>query len=256
MKIKQFENKQVRVIWYENKWYFSIVDVVEVLTESTIPKRYWADLKIKLKAEGFEAYENIIQLKLIAEDGKMRETDVADTEQLFRLIQSIPSKKAEPFKMWLAKVGKERIDEASNPELAIDRAFKNYLKKGFSKEWINQRLKTIDIRKELTEEWKRIGIKEASDFAILTNEVTNAWSGLNIKEYKKLKNLKTENLRDNMNNAEIVLNMLAEVATKEISIKENPKKFEESKKIARKGGKITGKAKKELEKEIGKSIIN
>lgn len=214
--IKLFDRKNVRVQWSDEdeKWYFSIVDVIEVLTESSIPKRYWSDLKIKLKEEGFEAYDKIVQLKLNAEDGKMRETDCADTELLLRIIQSIPSKNAEPFKLWLAKVGNERIDETHDPELAIDRAMQTYLRKGYSKEWINQRLKTIEIRKELTDEWERVGIKESSDFAILTNEITNAWSGLSIKDYKKLKNLKKENLRDNMNNVELVLNMLAEVVTK------------------------------------------
>lgn len=255
--IKLFDDKKVRVQWIENeeKWYFSIVDVITVLTESTIPKRYWADLKSKLEEEGFEQYDKIVPLKLIAEDGKLRFTDCADTELLLRLIQSIPSHKAEPFKLWLAKAGNERIDETYDPELAINRAMKTYLQKGYSKEWINQRLKTIEVRKELTDEWNRMGIEKQTDYAILTNEITKAWSGLNVKDYKKLKNLKKENLRDNMNNVELVLNMLAEVATKEISKKENPKYFEESKEIARKGGSVAGNARKDIEKQTGKPVI-
>jgi len=255
--IKLFQDKKVRTTWDENKeeWFFSIVDVVEILTESPNPRRYWSDLKIKLKEEGSELYGNIVQLKLRSSDGKYYETDVANTEQLLRLIQSIPSKKAEPFKLWLAKVGNERINETHDPELAIDRAMETYLRKGYSKEWINQRLKTIEVRKELTDEWERVGIKEKTDFAILTNEITNAWSGLSIQNYKKLKNLKKENLRDNMSNMELVLNMLAEVATKEISKKENPKEFKKSKEIAKNGGKIAGNARKEIEERTGSSVV-
>ena len=255
--IKLFEDKNVRVIWSDEdqKWYFSIVDVIEVLTESSVPRRYWSDLKIRLKEEGFELYEKIVQLKLMSSDGKKYETDCADTELLLRLIQSIPSKNAEPFKIWLAKVGNERIDETHDPELAIDRAMHTFLRKGYSKEWINQRLKTIEVRKELTDEWERVGVKEASDFAILTNEITNAWSGLSVKEYKKLKNLKKENLRDNMNNVELVLNMLAEVVTKEISKKEEPKTFDESKEVAKKGGTVAGNTRKDIEKQTGKPVV-
>jgi len=255
--IRLFQDQKVRVLWDEDKekWYFSIVDVVYVLTDSPNPRRYWSDLKIKLKEEGFELYGKIVQLKLLSSDGKKYETDCADTELLLRLIQSIPSKKAEPFKLWLAKVGNERIDETHDPEIAIDRAMQTYLKKGYSKEWINQRVKTIEIRKELTNEWERAGIQDKSDFAILTNEITNAWSGLSVREYKKLKSLKKENLRDNMNNVELILNMLAEAATKEISKKENPKQFEESKTIARKGGSIAGNARKEIEQQTGESVV-
>ena len=255
--VRLFEDKRIRTYWDEDKgkWYFSIVDVIQVLTESSIPRRYWSDLKIKLKGEGFELYDKIVQLKLVSSDGKGYETDCADTELLLRLIQSIPSKKAEPFKVWLAKVGNERIDETYDPELAFDRAMKTYLQKGYSKEWINQRLKTIEVRKELTDEWKRVGIEKKEDFAILTDEITNAWSGLNVKNHKRLKNLRKENLRDNMSNMELVLNMLAEAATKEISINEDPKEFEENQEIARKGGNIAGNARKDIEKQTGKSVV-
>ncbi len=257
-KIKIFNGKNVRTHWDEEKerWFFSIVDVVEILTESSRPRKYWADLKIKLQDEGSELSGKIGQLKMIAEDGKLRETDVADTEQILRLIQSIPSKKAEPFKLWLAKVGNERIDEMYDPELAIDRAMKNYLKKGYSKEWINQRLKTIEIRKELTDEWERSGVEDELEFAILTDELTKSWSDLSVRDYKKLKNLKKENLRDNMTNLELVLNMLAEVSTKEISKKENPDGFVESLDVARKGGSIAGNARKEIESITGKPVVS
>ncbi len=256
-KIKIFQGRRVRTHWDEEKekWFFSIVDVIEILTESPRPRKYWADLKAKLKDEGSQLSDFIGQLKMIAEDGKLRETDVGDTEQILRLIQSIPSKKAEPFKLWLAKVGSERIDETHNPELAIDRAMKTYLKKGYSKEWINQRLKTIEVRKELTDEWERVGIQEEGEFAILTDEITKAWSDLSIKNYKKLKNLKKENLRDNMTNLELVLNMLAEVTTKEISTKENPVDFPESLDVARKGGGVAGNARKEIETLTGKPVV-
>jgi hypothetical protein len=234
------------------------VDVVAILTDNDFQgaRNYWKVLKFRLTEEGNETVTNCNQLKMLAEDGKMRETDVADTEQILRLIQSIPSKKAEPFKLWLARVGNERIDETHNPELTIDRAMKTYLKKGYSKEWINQRLKTIEIRKELTDEWERVGIDDEKEFAILTDEITKAWSDLSIKEYKQLKNLKKENLRDNMTNLELVLNMLAEVTTKEISKKESPKEFIESVAIARKGGEITGNARMEIERETGESVVN
>jgi len=256
--LKLFENKKVRVQWNkeEEKWYFSIVDVIEILTGSSIPRRYWSDLKIKLKEEGFELYEKIVQLKLMSSDGKKYETDCADTELLLRIIQSIPSHKAEPFKIWLAKVGNDRINETYDPELAFDRAMKTYLKKGYSKEWINQRLKTIEVRKELADEWNRSGIEKESDFAILTNEITKAWSGKTIAEYKQLKNLKKENLRDNMTNLELVLNMLAEATTTELSKKENPKRLGESKKIAIRGGTVAGNTRKDIEKQLGESIIS
>src|SRR3989338_5280125 len=255
--IRLFQDKKVRVLWDDEreKWYLSIIDVVEVLTDSPNPRKYWSVLKTRLKAEGNQLATTCSQLKMQSSDGKYYLTDVGDTEQILRLIQSIPSKKAEPFKLWLAKVGNERIDETHDPELTIDRAMQTYLKKGYTKEWINQRLKTIEIRKELTDEWERVGIKETSEFAILTNEITNAWSGLTVKKYKQLKNLKKENLRDNMSNVELVLNMLAEVATKEISKEENPEQFEESKKVARRGGTIAGNARKEIEQQTGKPVI-
>ena len=221
--IKLFENKKVRVQWDkdEEKWYFSIVDVIAVLTDNDYQtaRKYWNKLAQRLREEGNESVTNCNQLKLIAPDGKMRLTDVGDTEQLLRLIQSIPSKKAEPFKTWLAKVGYQRIEETEDPELAFERAMKTYLQKGYSKEWINQRLKTIDVRKELTDEWNRVGIEKETDFAILTNEITKAWSGKTIAEYKQLKSLRKENLRDNMTNLELVLNMLAEATTTELSKK-------------------------------------
>jgi hypothetical protein len=231
------------------------VDVIEVLTGSSIPRRYWSDLKIKLKEEGFQLYEKIVQLKLLSADGKKYETDCADTELLLRIIQSIPSPKAEPFKVWLAKVGNERINETYDPELAFDRAMKTYLQKGYSKEWINQRLKTIEVRRELTDEWNRSGIEKETDFAILTNEITKAWSGKTVSEYKQLKNLKKENLRDNMTNLELVLNMLAEATTTELSKKESPNEFEESKKIAIRGGTVAGNTRKDIEKQLGESIV-
>lgn len=216
--IKLFEQKQIRSFWKEEdeKWYFSIIDVIEVLTGTDRPRNYWSDLKAKLQKEGSELSEKIGQLKLAAEDGKMRETDVADTEQLFRLIQSIPSPKAEPFKMWLAQVGRERIDEIEDPELGIDRLMETYLRKGYSKEWINQRLKSIEVRKELTDEWENRGVQKGQEFAILTDEITKAWSGYTTKQYKNLKDLKKENLRDHMTNLELVLNMLAEATTTEM----------------------------------------
>ena len=252
-----FNQKEVRRHWDEEKelWYFSIIDIIEILTESNIPKRYWSDLKRRLRNEGSEVYEKIVQLKFIASDGKNYATDCFSTEDLLRTIQSIPSPKAEPFKIWLAKVGYERIEEIENPELAFNRAIQTYYKKGYSKEWINQRLKTIEIRKELTDEWKKGGIKDNLEFSILTNEITKAWSGKTTKEYKKLKGLKLESLRDNMTNLEVVLNMLAEVSTTEISKKKKPKCFEENKKIAKEGGFIAGIARKEIEKKTEKSAL-
>jgi hypothetical protein len=255
--VKLFNDKRIRVEWDSDKekWYFSIVDVIEVLTESANPRRYWSDLKIKLKEDGSELYANIVQLKLLSSDGKRYLTDVADTEQLFRVIQSVPSKKAEPFKLWLAKVGRERIDETEDPELSFDRAMKTYLQKGYSADWINQRLKTIEVRKQLTDEWNRVGIEKQEDFATLTNEITTAWSGKSVKEYKQFKDLKKENLRDNMTNVELVLNMLAEVTTKEISEEEDPITFDESKEIAKEGGETAKVAKDRLEKRLGRKVV-
>jgi hypothetical protein len=256
--IKLFNKTQIRTLWddEQEKWYFSVIDVVQVLTDSNNSRRYWSDLKIKLKQEGSQLYEKIVQLKMIASDGKMRETDVADTEQLLRIIQSIPSPKAEPFKIWLAKVGYERIEETEDPEIAFDRAMETYLKKGYSANWINQRLKSIEVRKELTDEWEKRGNKKGQEYAILTDEITKAWAGLTTKDYKNLKNLKKENLRDHMTNLELVLNMLAETSTTELSKKTKPKSFLESKKVAKKGGTVAGNARKELEKKLGESIIS
>jgi hypothetical protein len=259
--IKIFEEKRIRTAWNETeeKWYFSVVDVVSVLTDQPDYKKarkYWNKLKQRLKEEGNETVTNCHQLKLPAKDGKNRLTDVADTEQLLRIIQSIPSKKAEPFKMWLAQVGRERIDEIADPELSIDRAIELYRKKGYSEKWINQRIKSIEVRKELTDEWNRSGITESADYAILTNEITKAWSGKTVAEYKKHKNLKKENLRDNMTNMELVLNMLAEVTTTEISKSENPQGLEESKKVAKRGGSVAGKARKDIEKQTGRKVVS
>ncbi|NLD47553.1 MAG: Bro-N domain-containing protein [Clostridiaceae bacterium] len=255
--IKLFKDKRVRVVWNEEqeKWYFSIVDVVGVLTESVDVQSYWRKLKERLKREGNETVTNCHGLKMVATDGKMRMTDVADTEQLLRLIQSIPSPKAEPFKIWLAMVGSERIDETADPELAIDRALTTYLKKGYSKEWIDQRLKTIEIRKELTDEWDSRGVKKGLEYAILTDEITKAWASLSTKEYKNLKGLKKENLRDNMTNLELVLNMLAEASTTEISKQKEPVTFEENKTVARQGGQVANAARKQLEDTTGKKVI-
>ena len=257
-KIAIFEGKKIRRLWNdkEEKWYFSVVDVVAVLTGSTIPRRYWSDLKIKLQKEGSEVYEKIVQLKMQAADGKYYQTDAADTEVMLRIIQSIPSPNAEPFKLWLARVGYERLEETADPELAINRALKTYLQKGYSREWINQRLKTIEIRKALTDKWENRGVKEGLEFAILTNEITQAWAGLTTKEYKNLKGLKKENLRDNMTNLELVLNMLAETATTEISQKRQPKNFPENKRVAREGGTVAGNARKEIESKTDKKVIS
>jgi len=257
--IKLFESKKIRVHWdnESEKWYFSVIDIIETLTESNNPRRYWSDLKRKLTKEGFnQLYEIIVQLKLKASDGKKYITDCADTEGLLRIIQSIPSPKAEPFKIWLAKIGYERIEETEDPEKAFDRAMETYLKKGYSKNWINQRLKSIEIRKELTDEWENHGVKKGLEYAILTDEITKAWSGISTKEYKILKDLKKENLRDNMTNLELVLNMLAETSTTELSKKQKPKTFNENRKVAKKGGSVAGKARKDLEKKLGESIIS
>ncbi|MDZ4146722.1 MAG: Bro-N domain-containing protein [Flavobacteriaceae bacterium] len=255
--IKIFEDKKVRTLWdAENeKWYLSIVDVIAVLTDSPNPQVYWRVLKKRLKDEGNETVTNCNALKMPAPDGKMRLTDVADTEQLFRLIQSIPSPKAEPFKQWLAQVAAERLDEMQDPELSIDRALEQYMKLGYSENWINQRLKSIEIRKELTDEWKKRGLKEGVQFATLTDIITKAWSDRTTKEYKILKGLKKENLRDNMTNTELILNMLAEASTKDISAATNPKDFEESKKVAKQGGNVAKVARKELEAKTGKNVV-
>ena len=256
--IKVFEDKTIRTQWNETEedWYFSVVDVIEALTDSVQPRKYWSDLKNKLKDEGSELSEKIGQLKMIAKDGKSRLTDVVNTKDLLRLVQSIPSKKAEPFKMWLAQVGSERLDEIADPQKAIDRAVETYRQKGYPEEWITQRMMTIKMRKELTDEWQNRGITQEKDYAILTNEMTKAWSGMSVQEYKKLKGLKKENLRDNMTNIELVLNMLAEVTTTAISKQENPKTFAENKKIARRGGSVASDAKKRYEEETGKKAIS
>ncbi len=256
--IKLFQDQRVRVHWDndQEKWYFSIIDIVGVLTESERPRKYWSDLKSKLKSEGSEVSEKIGQLKMKSSDGKMRITDVADTEQLLRLIQSIPSPKAEPFKIWLAKVGYERIEETEDPEKAFDRAMETYLKKGYSVNWINQRLKSIEIRKELTDEWNLHEVKKGIEYAILTDEITKAWSGMTTREYKDFKELKKESLRDNMTNLELVFNMLAEASTTEISKEKNPKTLNENKQVARKGGKVANAARKQLEKTTGKKIVS
>ncbi|MDD3331195.1 MAG: Bro-N domain-containing protein [Bacteroidales bacterium] len=255
--IKLFEDKKVRTLWdvEQEKWYFSIVDVIAVLTESPNPQVYWRVLKKRLKDEGNESVTNCNALKMPAHDGKMRFTDVADTEQLFRLIQSIPSPKAEPFKLWLAQVASERLDEMQDPELSIDRSLEQYMKLGYSENWINQRLKSIEIRKELTDEWKKRGLKEGSQFATLTDIITKAWSDRTTKEYKMLKGLKKENLRDNMTNTELILNMLAEASTKDISEVVVPENFEESKKVAEQGGNVAKVARKELEAKTGKKVV-
>jgi hypothetical protein len=253
-----FEEQQLRTVWdsEQEKWYISIVDVIAVLTESRDANAYWRKLKQRLKAEGNETVTNCHSLKMVATDGKMRFTDMADTEQLFRLIQSIPSPKAEPFKLWLAQVAAERLDELQDPELSIDRALEQYLKLGYSEKWINQRLKSIEIRKELTDEWKKRGLKEGLQFATLTDIITKAWSDKTTKEYKVLKGLKKENLRDNMTNTELILSMLAEASTKDISVATNPKDFEESKIVAKQGGNVANVARIELEAKTGKKVVS
>lgn len=254
--IQIFEDKKVRTLWdtEQEKWYFSIVDTIEVLTESPNARKYWSVLKTRLKKEGSQLATNCSQLKMQSADGKFYKTDVADTEQLFRLIQSIPSPKAEPFKLWLAKVAAERLDEMQDPELSIDRALEQYLQLGYSENWINQRLKSIEIRKELTDEWKSRGLKEGMHFATLTDIITKAWADKTTKEYKILKSLKKENLRDNMTNTELILNMLAE-ASKDISQAVNPKTFDDSKKVAKQGGHVAKVALKELEAKTGKKVV-
>ena len=256
--IKLFQDQRVRVHWDndQEKWYFSIIDIIGVLTESKNPRKYWSVLKTRLKKEGSEVATNCSRLKLQASDGKMRLTDVADTERLLRLIQSIPSPKAEPFKIWLAKIGYERIEETEDPEKAFDRAMETYLKKGYSVNWINQRLKSIEVRKELTDEWDTKGVKKGLEYAILTDEITKAWTGMTTRDYKDFKGLKKENLRDNMTNLELVLNILAEASTTEISKEKNPKTFIESKDVAHKGGKVADAARKQLEDTTGKKVIS
>ncbi|NHB67583.1 BRO-N domain-containing protein [Perlabentimonas gracilis] len=255
--IKLFNDKQIRTIWddEQEKWYFSIVDVVGILTESPNPRKYWSVLKSRLKKEGSQLTTNCSQLKMLSSDGKYYKTDVADTEQLFRLIQSIPSPKAEPFKLWLAKVGRERIDEIEDPEIGIDRLMETYLRKRYSTSWINQRLKSIEVRKELTDEWDKRGVTKGQEYAILTDDITKAWSGLTTKEYKNFKQLKRENLRDHMTNLELVLNMLAEATTTEISKEKKPRNFKENQKIAKQGGTIAGNTRKEIEEKTGKKVV-
>lgn len=255
--IKLFEGNQIRSVWDNEKeeWYFSIVDIVGVLTESENPRKYWSVLKTRLKKEGNELATICSQLKMKASDGKMRNTDVADMQGIFRIIQSVPSPKAEPFKMWLAEVGKERIDEIIDPELTIDRALETYLKKGYTREWINQRLQAIQVRKELTDTWQDHGVKEGREYAILTNEITKAWSGMTTRQYKDYKGLKKQNLRDNMTTLELVLNMLAEATTTELTNTTNPQGLEENRQVAIEGGSIAGDARKSIEAKTGQPVI-
>lgn len=257
-RMQLFEDQPIRTAWdtQREEWYFSVVDVVGVLTQSKEPRRYWSDLKRKMKAEGADQlYENIVQLKLLSSDGKRYKTDVATTEQLLRIIQSIPSPKAEPLKLWLAQVGRERIDETLDPELIAERLVATYERRGYTREWINQRLMAISARKELTDEWKDRGVSAHSEYAILTDEITRAWSGMSTRQYKDLKGLKKESLRDNMSTSELVLNMLAEVSAKEISQTEHPEGFEENREVARAGGEIAGDARKAIEKRTGRPVI-
>ena len=258
-KIQLFEDKRIRTAWDEEKeeWYFSIVDVCEVLSGTDNPRRYWSDLKRKLKSEGaVELYEKIVQLKMTASDGKKRLTDVADTEQLLRIIQSIPSPKAEPFKLWLAQVGRERIEETIDPELTIERALETYLKKGYTREWINQRLQAIQVRKELTDEWDARGVQKGVEYAILTDEISRAWSGMSTRQYKNLKGLKKENLRDNMTTLELVLNMLAEATTTQFSKDRKPTTFQENLAVAKAGGQVAGRTRKDIESQSNMPVIS
>jgi len=259
-KIALFEGKQIRRLWDDSKelWYFSVVDVVQILTgqpDFQTARNYWKVLKIRLREEGSQTVTKCNQLKMTAQDGKNRLTDAADTETILRIIQSIPSPNAEPFKLWLAQVGYERLEEIADPELSINRALKTYAQKGYSPEWINQRLKSIEVRKDLTNEWEERGVKEGFQFAVLTDEITKAWTGIKTKDYKKLKGLTKENLRDNMTNLELVLNMLAETATTEISKTKNPETFQENKEVARTGGEIAGSARKNIENKTGKKVV-
>lgn len=257
-KIKVFESKQVRTLWNaeEEEWYFAVVDIVAVLTDSKDPNAYWRKLKQRLKEEGNETVTNCHALKMQAADGKMRMTDCLDTKGVLRLVQSIPSSKAEPFKMWLAQVGSERLDEIADPEKAILRGAEFYRAKGYTEGWINQRLQTIEMRKELTDEWKARGVDSSRDYAILTNEMTRAWSGMSVQEYKQYKGLKKENLRDNMTNIELVLNMLAEVTTTAISKQEQPKTFTQNKSVARRGGRVAKNAREDIESQLGQLVIS
>ena len=256
--IKVFEEKKVRTLWDSEteEWYFSVVDVVAVLTDSENPRRYWSDLKRKLAKEGSQLYAEIVQLKMLSSDGKYYKTDVATTQQLFRLIQSIPSPKAEPFKLWMAQVAKERLDQMQDPELSIKQAMEDYKRLGYSDNWINQRLKSIEIRKELTDEWKRRGLQEGVQFATLTDIIYQSWADKTAKEYKQFKGLKKENIRDNMTNKELVLNMLAELSTKEISEATQPETFDDHKDVAKRGGNIAREARLRLEEETGKPVIS
>ena len=257
-KIVLFKDQKIRRDWNkkEQKWYFSVIDIVEVLSKSERPRKYWNDLKMKLIHEGSEVSDKIGQLKMEALDGKLRPTDVADTETILRLVQSIPSPNAEPFKLWLARVGYERIEETEDPEKAIQRALSTYLKKGYSKSWVDLRLKSIEIRKDLTDEWDVRGVKNSKEYAILTDDITFAWAGLRTKDYKEYKALKKENLRDNMTNLELVLNMLAETATTEISKTKKPNTFTRNRKVAKEGGGIAGRARKEIESKSGRKVIS
>ena len=256
--IKLFEEYKIRTKWDSEieDYYYSVIDVIAVLTESKNPRRYWSDLKRKLKKEGSQLYENIVQLKMKSTDDKFYKTDAANTKQLLRIVQSVPSPKAEPFKQWLAQIGKERLEEIADPEIAMQRAINTYRQKGYSEEWITQRMRTIETRKELTAEWNRVGVNEGIEYAILTDDISKAWSGMSTKEYKQHKGLKKEGLRDNMTNMELILNMLAEASTTEISKVENPDGFEESRDVAKRGGNIAGNARKELEAVTGKSVIS
>jgi len=256
--IKLFQNTAIRSQWDADKeqWLFSVIDIVQALTGSERPRKYWSDLKKKLNQEGSQLSDKIGQLKMLSSDGKSYLTDVANTESLLRLIQSIPSPRAEPFKLWLAQVGYERLEENEDPELSIDRALEAYLAKGYSKEWINQRLKSIEVRKELTDEWELRGVSRGQEFAMLTDEITRAWSGLSTKGYKQHKGLKKENLRDNMSNLELVLNMLAEATTTEISKEKLPQSLDENRLVARQGGEVAGNARKEIEAKTGKNVIS
>ena len=256
--IQLFDGKQVRYVWDEEqeKYFFSVVDIIQVLTDSENPRKYWSVLKTRLKQEGSEIATNCSQLKLPASDGKSYLTDVADTEQVFRLIQSVPSKKAEPFKLWLAALGQERMNQLQDPELSIEQAIKDYRRLGYSEDWINQRIKTIEIRKGLTDEWQRGGMKEEHDYAILTDIISRAWSGMTTREYKKYKGLRKESLRDNMTNVELMLNGLAEAAATELSKRENPKGFAENANIAQRGGDVAHVARERLEQELGDTVIS
>ena len=256
--IKLFDEYKIRTKWDPEieDYYYSVIDVIAVLTESKNPNRYWSDLKRKLSDESGQPYENIVRLKLKATDGKMRKTDAANTKQLLRIVQSVPSPKAEPFKQWLAQMGKERLEEIADPEITMQRAINTYRQKGYSEEWITQRMRSIETRKELTAEWNRVGVNEGIEYAILTDDISKAWSGMSTKEYKQYKGLKKEGLRDNMTNMELILNMLAEASTTEISKVENPDGFEESRDVAKRGGNIAGNARQELEAVTGKSVIS